>query len=102
MIDDAIQALRDTARPLPGVHDDYLLLDDAIRILRAALPVWVPVSERPPDPYQTVFVSRASEGGEVGMAYLNRDDEWLEYGCGMLWTPTHWMPLPVAPKEAPK
>jgi hypothetical protein len=109
-LDDAIQALRADAEPLYIIclsKADQLArvvyLDDAIRILRAAVPAWVPVSERLPTD---------------GRAYMLRfEDAVFEYNFGR-WVDgawrgeagqphifssvvTHWMPLPAPPKEAP-
>ncbi len=62
---------------------------------------WIPVSEQMPEKGQAVLVYRpkAHEGGDsdVRVAVYGRHN--FEHGFGCYWEPSHWMPLPAAPKE---
>lgn len=74
-----------------------------------ALPRWVPVSERLPEPNlglddMTAAAVIAFDGTTVSEAlYLHETDLerglWGKNGNELDKTPTHWMPLPEAPRE---
>lgn len=60
---------------------------------------WIPVSERMPDDSSDVLCTAEFDGPgdwrkKVGYWH---EGKWVVYGAS--WTPTHWMPLPAAPKE---
>lgn len=60
---------------------------------------WIPVSERVPDGSEEVLCAKEFDGPgdwrqKVGYRLAGK---WTVYGAS--WTPTHWMPLPAAPKE---
>ncbi|HAE1794699.1 TPA_asm: DUF551 domain-containing protein [Salmonella enterica subsp. enterica serovar Ank] len=82
---------------------------DEIESLRAAMlqagnsPVtpdgWIPVSERMPEGSEEVLCTKEFDGPgdwrrKVGYWH---EGKWVVYGAS--WTPTHWMPLPAAPKQ---
>lgn len=60
---------------------------------------WIPVTERLPEPFETVLVCYQREGRygtSCGHYYLDRGTTiWKASGI----IPTHWMPLPEPPKE---
>lgn len=72
--------------------------DQGYRVgMKSAQPKWISVEERLPEESVTVFVYR---DGCCGVARL------LDVEPAIMWTytgfggdPTHWMPLPKAPKE---
>lgn len=60
---------------------------------------WIPVSERIPDGSEEVLCAKEFDGPgdwrqKVGYRLAGK---WTVYGAS--WTPTHWQPLPAAPKE---
>lgn len=69
---------------------------DAIEELLAAVPKWVSVEERLPEP-RTVVLLFSHEGTFVG--YMHDDKRFTVYASSYPERPTHWMPLPKAPKE---
>lgn len=61
--------------------------------------IWIPVSERMPDDSSDVLCTAEFYGPgdwRIKVGYW-REGEWVVYGAS--WTPTHWMPLPVAPQR---
>ncbi|MGG2160192.1 DUF551 domain-containing protein [Escherichia coli] len=81
--------------------DDKFITTDYLQQCR-----WIPVSERMPPPRYEVLVGRW--WGEKPRwcckwaTYIpghpdSQSSGWLIPGAS--WTPTHWMPLPVAPQE---
>ena len=70
---------------------------DAIEELLAAVPHWISVEERLPEYGERALVSN---GGFVCESFLSQSGKWQRGGVDMFFmTPTHWMPLPRAPKE---
>ena len=57
---------------------------------------WIPVSEKPPEPGERVL---CAWGPFVGEGYLTNDGTWCRHTPVWTESPTHWMPLPKAPKE---
>lgn len=60
---------------------------------------WIPVSERMPEGSEEVLCTKEFDGPgdwrkKVGYWLAGK---WTVYGAS--WTPTHWMPLPAAPKQ---
>lgn len=60
---------------------------------------WIPVSERMPEGSEEVLCTKEFDGPgdwrkKVGYWLAGK---WTVYGAS--WTPTHWMPLPVAPQQ---
>ncbi|EBV7249317.1 DUF551 domain-containing protein [Salmonella enterica subsp. enterica serovar Pomona] len=60
---------------------------------------WIPVSERMPEGSEEVLCTKEFDGPgdwrrKVGYWH---EGKWVVYGAS--WTPTHWMPLPAAPKQ---
>lgn len=53
---------------------------------------WISVEERLPEIYQDVLWS---DGRSVGIDFRTFDGKWYDGDCH---EPTHWMPLPEAPK----
>lgn len=74
--------------------------------LETSPPGWIPVSERLPEPKQPVLVAAEFDGpgdwrikvGGYAPDYPGAFHGWHIHGAS--WRPTHWMPLPPAPKEA--
>lgn len=63
---------------------------------------WIPVSERMPEKADEVLCAKEFDGPsdwrqKVGYYLAGK---WTVYGAS--WTPTHWMPLPAAPKQEVK
>ncbi|KAE9794107.1 DUF551 domain-containing protein, partial [Escherichia coli] len=91
--------------------DDPIELAKAIRKGPDMLPVepgnsaaipdgWIPVSERMPDKGTDVIVATQFFGPgdwRTKIGHINSDGMWHIYGAS--WTPTHWQPLPSAPKQ---
>lgn len=79
---------------------------------RSKEPMWIPVDEKKPEPYETVIVSVATRNGyeepmsfETLAAYERRTDVWQDGLDGSTLTKadyervTHWMPMPEPPVE---
>lgn len=67
---------------------------------RAAVPAWQPI-ETAPRGGKRILVYEMAPGAHAIAHILNypgRPDSWVNPGCHKL-RPTHWMPLPPAPKE---
>ena len=69
--------------------------------LQGAVPVqgWIPCSERMPEWSDDVLCATEFDGPgdwrkKVGYWH---ESKWVIYGAS--WTPTHWMPLPAAPRQ---
>ena len=56
---------------------------------------WIPVGERLPDKGRNVLVCY---GDTVSEGYIGRYDRWYDGPGRPIPVPTHWMPLPAAPK----
>lgn len=65
----------------------------------AAIPRWIPVTERLPEQFKPVFVyyNRNGYSGTGVAEYYHDGDTKVWRGCGFI--PTHWMPLQEPPKE---
>lgn len=73
--------------------DVYVITNDGDLFREAqwntrAAPRWIPVTERLPEENDAVLV--VWKDGDIGLAFMHKDD-W-DYA-------THWMPLPLPPKE---
>jgi hypothetical protein len=78
-------------------YEDTGLDPEEIKELLAKVPRWISVEERLPEPGERVLVSN---GGFVCESFLSQSGKWQRGGVDMFFmTPTHWMPLPEAPKE---
>lgn len=106
---EVIKAILPTANP-----DEYAccIAADMWNACRAAMlqagnsPVtqdgWIPVSDRIPEGSEEVLCAKEFDGPgdwrkKVGYWLAGK---WTVYGAS--WTPTHWMPLPVAPRQEVK
>lgn len=89
------------------------LLDKADELLKAVKPLWIPVTERLPEPWEPVLVTYLSYNSHLPkadmLAYIDSDDGlWYWWddtdpsGTKCIVTITHWMPLPDPPKEETK
>jgi hypothetical protein len=99
---DAIELLEKSICPhyIRNVHDRG---DDSLcrksRCEVNALPRWIPVTERLPEEYVCVLCY-CSRNGQYGYGELSKGDNGTIYWTGLYgMIPTHWMPLPMAPKE---
>jgi hypothetical protein len=97
---DLLDDLQDIINEEP---DNYLntrrtTLEMALAYLKEHFYGWIPVSERLPEKGQNV-IALGSRGG-VYVAQYQGSRYWhkLNARCHMC-EPTHWMPLPEAPKE---
>ena len=82
-------------------------VEDCLRIVRQfpAVPVWIPVEARPPQPETEVLC--AFDSGEVCSLWqdwsLSRDEDPFLYGdladFSSTKRATHWMPLPPSPRK---
>lgn len=75
----------------------YVLYDDHLAAMAAAVPRWVPVSERIPDegvPVLAYIWDRIERAVLEGGTWCSGNNEWMTE-CA-----THWMPLPPPSKEA--
>jgi hypothetical protein len=83
--------------------------DQAALVTQPAAPVvpqWIPVADRLPAPHTDVLCTFEMDGPDdwrIKVGCNNPDSDelavyrgWRIYGGG--WIPTHWMPLPAAPK----
>ena len=90
----AADAIEELSRDL-----DYM--NDANIALYGALPQWIPVSERLPEPFENVLVYLFTAQSPY-IAWINENGAW-ETEEFMLdafdYKPTAWMPLPEPPKE---
>ena len=85
-------------------QDDYKMASIAWNFIRARIPEnaelkeaqrWVPVGERLPERYEPVLIYNPMWVYPV-MSMLRDDDEF--WTGSQVVTPTHWQPLPAAPK----
>ena len=92
-----------------GMTPKMLSLMRELREVRRNSPVtpdgWIPVSERIPERDVDVQVYCADKKEQmVGYMELNETEGWFRFaslpnGGGVYCKPTHWQPLPAAPKE---
>ena len=96
--------------PFAGCTTDFdeddlkVLAADAIEELLAAVPKWISVDERLPEKHVEVLICTEDYGkNELGFANTAVWDgsEWIETWNRKESIPyvSHWMPLPVPPKE---
>ena len=73
---------------------DYSFEDVADHLIRNGVTVqeWIPVTERLPNPFESVLVFR---DGKISIDY-NEGNGWFAYDFNGKRV-THWMPLPLAP-----
>ena len=65
-----------------------------------AVPAWLPIESAPKD--ELILVGPTKRMG-ICAAMNHSRDGWVTETCGewsIIYTPTHWMPLPSAPKGA--
>ena len=74
---------------------DYSFEDVADHLIRNGVTVqeWIPVTERLPNPFESVLVFR---DGKISIDY-NEGNGWFAYDFNGKRV-THWMPLPEKPK----
>ena len=78
------------------------LSPDEVQEVRDALP-WIPVSERRPEPYETVLLNCDGELRSTGFwdGSGKRGNGWKvdadHPADGAAWVVTHWQPLPASP-----
>ena len=86
-----------------AIEDLSKMLDEEVEIntaLECNMPVWIPVTERLPEEDEDVL---CFTGEDMKVGY-HRDewgqDEWTTgyFGSGTI-NVTHWMPLPIPPKD---
>jgi len=70
--------------------------DDFLAAYEAAKPKWISVKEQLPRPGQEVL---AFDDGILRVQSISSNGTWHPYLNGRKCNPTHWMPLPEAPKE---
>lgn len=85
-------------------HRRYQLEHEKVDKLRAAVPRWISVEERLPEPYQNVLTCAWKLFGAdrrlvYGIDYTIENNEWVCGGESYKTMVTHWMPLPEPPKE---
>jgi hypothetical protein len=62
-------------------------------------PKWIPVSERMPEPYQSVLLWNPPFPQQY-VGHWCPVEKWFNRSAGGLdTTPTHWMPLPAPPTD---
>lgn len=106
---DAIEELQQTAEHYHGCMNEWF---EAVQEYKAAVPKWIPVTERLPEDEEAVFVVRKFLGvkGQVPPSTYTEvayriDDRWVadsdEYKIARHrhTDPLFWMPLPEPPKE---
>lgn len=81
-----------------GVADGYMVLGLAHRAAEAQRPTWLPIETAPKD---GTHVLTADASGRQHVARHFSGAAWYyavtKRGVGVLWDPTHWMPLPAPP-----
>lgn len=70
--------------------------DRAVELWNRRADPWIPVAERLPAAMQTVLLLRAHSGGM--MLDWHYGGVWHNSVANQMVPPTHWMPLPAAPK----
>ena len=85
-------------------HRRYQLEHEKVEKLRSAVPHWISVEERLPEPYQNVLTCAWKLFGVdrkriCGIDYVLDNGEWACGGESYKTMVTHWMPLPEPPKE---
>lgn len=99
--------LREAADAIENMSEAYDKLSRHMDDLAALMPRWIPVTERLPEPEETIGEHLFStdvlgtEGFTFRRAYYNYTARvWLDGNEEQEWPKiTHWMPLPPAPKE---
>jgi len=72
---------------------------EAVQPVQAA-PNWQPIETAPKDGKESLFYTE--EMGQVVMYWEGRDKRWeTGFNEGDSLTPSHWMPLPAAPRSTP-
>ncbi|EJM3644581.1 DUF551 domain-containing protein [Salmonella enterica] len=98
-----VAMLQDNQRDLSQPIDPQVAKYEQIMLQAGNSPVtpdgWIPVSERMPEGSEEVLCTKEFDGTgdwrkKVGYWLAGK---WTVYGAS--WTPTHWMPLPAAPKQ---
>ncbi len=62
-----------------------------------ALYRWIPASERLPEIGKPVLVLNSA--GMSFVLLLTSENQWVDHEDTLYWHITHWMPLPLPPKE---
>ena len=77
-----------------------IIADGIAEIMRiASEPEWIPVTERLPEPYQTVLAFW--KDGGIHTSWVTRCGMWeAHFDDGGRDTVNHWMPLPAPPTDA--
>ena len=94
---EAADAIEELNKCLDGVNDAHNEGFDVGYFAgrRDYEPQWIPVTERLPEDSKNV---RAAFDDVVLVAFYS-NYEWMEAATYSLFFPTHWMPLPLLPKE---
>lgn len=97
---DAIGELQQTAEHYKGSAEDWY--NEALDY-KATIPCWIPVTERLPENWTSVIVHR-KDGGIFIWEYFDTsqtDECWIDDSGNIFsfYDVTHWIPLPMPPKE---
>lgn len=84
-------------QPHGDLIDRNKLYEKTAEWLAEKVPTWVSVTERLPSAHELVLVY--NPGYLMTTGFLYEDGRWRVRSVDYPNTPTHWMPLPPAPKE---
>ena len=97
LTNDAADAIEELLKENAELDNSGRALMAAFARIKEKVPHWISVEERLPEYGERVLVSN---GGFVCESFLSQSGKWQRGGVDMFFmTPTHWMPLPKAPKE---
>ena len=88
--------MKQAADAIGELSRDLDSMNEANIALYGALPKWIPVTERLPEPYK--WVLGYAEECEVAFNAFYDGAQWKDATLNG-WIVTHWMPLPEPPKE---
>lgn len=82
---------------MTDLEADLKIAQARIKELEAQIPKWISVEDRLPETFDRVLVFNEYDG--INISWLQPDGKRFSVKTAYPDRPTHWMPLPEAPKE---